>query len=508
MLPLLIEICSATLLVENQYFKHHCAGPPDTIYVFNVSDPFAYDPTLNETFPSYFRFHFGDVTVGDAANCYVPIPGIACTDSLDPSLSLPYLSGSTTWFQDIDNLEASVPTGANGFTYCLLFAANIGDSSALLGYEAMLLLEKKEQCYDDYFKCDTNGDFSHYESKGCTGAILDQIGINTTAQVLESPHLGNITVQLKTFTTAQEFYSWNQHVPTVDLVPQFDTAIDYIAAVVFGIAITLALSLPVSTVMQYLKDKKRLKIVNYIVLISHFFFFFWSIMVMLFWRLTFPVIESMAIFAEFRQNFFNIASLLFTMRTGHMIYVLHVFVFVVHAVCMGSSYNEYLANGGDNNYILSVDPNTANFLNSWDNASYFWIIFMFVWNCTPPLLISLKLITLKYMTASKNDKSHAEVIKKLFQIDRHLPLLLAGQIAVISGYLILKYLKLQTPILRNDIVYQDVTSFGTFFMIVHVILSSRINETIRISLQYQFTQTIQTTAQPESLFKTVADSKN
>ncbi|KAJ3253338.1 hypothetical protein HK103_000717 [Boothiomyces macroporosus] len=427
MLPLLLQLSSATLLVENQYFNHHCPDAPDTIYAFNVSDPFAYDPTLNETFPSYFRFHFGDVTVGDTANCYVPVPGIACTDSLAPSLSLPYLSGSTTWFDGINDLEASVPVGANGHTYCFL-SNTVGDTASLLGYEAMLLLQKTGQCYDDYFECNSSGVFTYYASTGCSGAVLDQLTLSDPRNI-SSNHLGNITVQLKTFEAAQIFYSWSQHVPTVDLVPQFDMPIDYIAATIFGITIALALTLPISTIVEYVKAKK--------------------------------------------------------------------------------SYNEYLANGGDNNYMMTVNPNIINFLNNWDDASYFWIIFMFVWNCTPPLIISINLVTLKFMTVNKLGKSPTEIVKKLFQIDKYLPLLLVCQILVIAGYLILKYIKLQTPMLGNDIVYQDVTSFGTFFMIVHVVLSARINETIRIALEYNFTQTnMVTTNMPTTMYRMETDGQN
>ncbi|KAJ3324153.1 hypothetical protein HDV06_000694 [Boothiomyces sp. JEL0866] len=503
MFVLLLRVASAVLLVENQYYEKHCSSAPDTIYVFNVEDPFAYDATSNETFPSYYRFHCGDVTVDDAANCYVSMPGIACTDSLDSTLSFPYLSGSTTRFKGISEIEASIPIFANGNTYCQLDSSNI-TLATLLGFKAVLFLGKDNHCYDNHFICNKDGSFYYYELPNCSGQLLDHFVIDLNPNLIYTNYLGNVTVQLKTFENAQVIYSWDQHCPIVDLVPQFEGPIDYIAGAVFGLSIVISLYLPTTTITNYYNEKKKLQLLNYIVLTGDFFLFFWTIMATIFWRMAFPDAETMSIFAEFRQDFFNIGSLLFTMRTGFILQatffgsqkwitvLIQGIVLIVHLVCVGASYLEYIFNGGDNNLIVTMDQNIAQFLSNWGEASYFWIIFMFVWNSLPPILISLYLIRLKFNSPTKGDLSNLESITKLFQIDKRLPYFLAGQSFTIFGYLLVKYIRNETYILGSDIVCQDMSAFSTLLMILHILQSAKINDTIKISLRYKQSALVKT----------------
>ncbi|KAJ3254536.1 hypothetical protein HK103_007090 [Boothiomyces macroporosus] len=306
----------ATLLVENQFFSKKCAGSPDTIYVFNVSDPYAYDPTLNETWPSFFRFHFQDFTVGDTDNCYVPIPGTACTGSLDLQASFPYDSGSTSWFDTMSDIETVVPISANGHEYCQLFASNFNDTTSLLGYKAIFLKVNDFVCYDGHFKCGTAGNFSYYGGTNCNGTLLSAISITGQAVSLQDANLGNISVVMKTFDTASMFYDWWQFTPGIFLVPQFDMPFDYISAVAFTLSILVGLYIPYITITTLRKVKKAFRFMNYLIITSQLLMVIWLIMKMIFWLTIFKDYESMAIFAEIREIFFNLGTFLSVIVSG------------------------------------------------------------------------------------------------------------------------------------------------------------------------------------------------
>ncbi|KAJ3311581.1 hypothetical protein HDV04_003959 [Boothiomyces sp. JEL0838] len=253
----------SALLVENQFFSPYCQTAPDTIYVFNVSDPFAYDPTLPGVWPSFFRFHFEDFTVGDVDNCYVPIAGTACTSSLDTARSAPYQSGSTNWFDTLSDIESAVPKSANGKSYCMLSATNMQDQSALLGYKAIFLQAVDGICYDGKFNCNNAGLFTYFESSGCAGAF-ESIQMPSSSSNTTLPSLGNLTVQLKTFKSASMIYDWQQNSPVTRLVPQWNIPFDYVAAAFFILAVLIGLYPPAITVYGAIVKKKKPLFLNYV----------------------------------------------------------------------------------------------------------------------------------------------------------------------------------------------------------------------------------------------------
>ncbi|KAJ3254551.1 hypothetical protein HK103_007105 [Boothiomyces macroporosus] len=477
----------SALLVENQFFSPYCQTAPDTIYVFNVSDPFAYDPTLPGVWPSFFRFHFEDFTVGDVDNCYVPIAGTACTSSLDTARSAPYQSGSTNWFDTLSDIESVVPKSANGKSYCMLSATNMQDQSALLGYKAVFLQAVDGVCYDGKFNCNHAGLFTYFESSGCKGAF-ESIQMPSSSSNITLPSLGNLTVQLKTFKSASMFYDWQQNSPVTRLVPQWNIPFDYIAAAFFIFAVLIGLYPPAITVYGAIVKKKKLLFLNYVVVFSQICIVLWTLLSMIFWLTVFPNNEIMARFAEARTLFFNLGSVISTFVTSnlyviiffkskkYMIYPIQLFVACMHIFLDGGNYIDYYINGGDNNYMYSAMPvSYQKFLNYWFRFANFWIIFMFIWNCIPPILISLM-----FINAIAGDKTIMEKLKLLILCDPYLPFLFIGQFIAISGFEIIRYIRRSTTILGGDMVFQDTTCFNVFFVALHISLTTRINETMKI----------------------------
>ncbi|KAJ3276658.1 hypothetical protein HDV01_004191 [Terramyces sp. JEL0728] len=477
----------SALLVENQFFAPYCQTAPSTIYVFNISDPFAYDPTLDEVWPSYFRFHAFDFAVDDVDNCYVPIAGTACTNSLDITGSAPYQSGSTNWFDTFDDIESVVPKAANGNTYCFLSPTDLYDNSALLGYKGIFLLSQEGVCHDNHFKCNPAGVFTYYVSAGCTGSFetiqMSVNSINTT-----SPNLGNVTIQLKTFQQTTMFYDWLQYSPLTNLVPQWKMPLDYIGAAAFLLAVFIGLYPPAVTIHAAIVKKKRPLFLNYVVVISQLCIVIWTILSMIFWLTIFTENEKMAVFAETRTTFFNLGTVLSTFVTSnlyviiffksqkYMIYPIQIFVAAMHIFLNGGNYIDYYFNSGNNNYMYNSMPASyEQFLVNWSKLANIWIIFMFIWNCIPPILISLM-----FINAVAGDKTFKRKIKLLILSDPYLPYLFLGQVIAIFGFEFNRYVRKSTPWMGSDLAYQDGTGFYVFFVSLHISLSTRINETMKI----------------------------
>ncbi|KAJ3320676.1 hypothetical protein HDV06_005084 [Boothiomyces sp. JEL0866] len=469
------------LILEN------CHGAPDSVYAFDISDPFAYDPTLNETFPSFFRFHFADYSVDDTDDCFVPLKGIACTSSLRPQISYPYSSGSTSWFDSSADISSVVSNGANGNTYCQLVSRNFSDPTTLFGFKAILLKTSDSICYDNHFTCSSEGLFSYFNESNCTGLSTSFV-LFDSAYSMNDPILGNITVVRKIFTDAKIIYDWWQYTPSIALVPQFDMAIDYISALVFIIAIFIGIPIPFMTIQSIRRDKKNIRPMNYLVICSQLLVVIWSILKMIFWLVVFADYESMAIFAEIRDIFFNLGTFTSTVATGIMCnaglfnknktlsYLIFTCLMVVHIVLTGVDYFSYYFNGSG-----LVTP-FVDFLNRLNKLQYLWIVFLFAWNCSVPLLISMKFLT-AFVEGTKN----SDKVRTLISADRYLPYLFAGQIFAVGGYVFNTMIRNYTSWYRSDIAYQDSTGFSVFFMMLHLSLAARINESMRIVSKFKKT---------------------
>lgn len=97
-----------------------------------------------------------------------------------------------------------------------------------------------------------------------------------------------------------------------------------------------------------------------------------------------------------------------------------------------------------------------------------------------PLLISLKFVAAFVVGANNSEK-----FKTLVSADKYLPYLFAGQIIAIGGYVINSSIRNYTTLLRSDIAFQDATGFQVFFMMLHLSIAARINESMRIVSKFK-----------------------
>ncbi|KAJ3311565.1 hypothetical protein HDV04_003943 [Boothiomyces sp. JEL0838] len=472
---LLTALVAGAILVENQYFEKKCVGPPNTIYAFSVSNPFAYDPSLNETWPSFFRFHFEEFSVGDTDNCYTPIAGTACTSSLRQDLSFPYSSGSTSWFPNLQNISTVVSQAANGYTYCMIYANDFDSPKDLFGFKA-ILFRSDDNCYDEHFKCGSNGTFSFYESRGCNEIPAIAVDIHKEISI-DSVYFGNVTLRMETFSNAAMYYDWIQFSPTADLVPRFDMPWDYISAFLYCISLILALYIPIHTIYRLRIKKLELKVMHYIVISSQLCMFLWIAMSLIFWLLIFEDNEQLAIFAEFRDIFLNIGTLLSSISTG-ILYVTAICncqsLITIHIALDGPNYLLYFYNGGDNNIFYSGDSSIISSVTTWENLGYLWVISLFAWNFAVPMIICLKCLELK-----SENLTYIKRFGVILSADPQLPYLFAIQLFSVIGYSFMSYVLFSTSWLGSNMGFQDGKAVGIFFMMLNVSFSLRINESVQ-----------------------------
>lgn len=228
----LLNFVYADQLVEGAYYGKDCVGPPDTIYTFQTVNTYSYiqwSPSLNETWPPYFKFHSDEVSAYDTGLVYVQMPGQTCIVTTDYSLSKPYWSGYTLYYSGGYSLD-TVPKAANGVSYCYLRSDNFNVTTNLNGYLSAYFRPNNNNCYDDSYRCFSNGTFQYFVGPGCTGAY-ESIQLSTTLTLVKSPNLGNISVQYYEVANATLFFSWLDATPVESLVPKFDIAMDYVALI-------------------------------------------------------------------------------------------------------------------------------------------------------------------------------------------------------------------------------------------------------------------------------------
>ncbi|KAJ3269335.1 hypothetical protein HDV01_001579 [Terramyces sp. JEL0728] len=485
LLNYLMVVTNALLLVEVQYLDNYCSGPPDNIYVFETNYAYSFlpwFPSLNETWPPYYKFHSIEATVGSPGSVFVVAPGQTCFISLDYARSSPYYSGYTLFYTGGYGLD-TIPQVANGLQYCFLTSNDFSNSSNLNGYKAAYFRPSDNACYDDHYGCSTGGVFTYYSDLGCSGAA-ESIVLST--QLLQTPtrFLGNISSQLYTVQAATLFFSWMKNVPHALGVPRMTTVGDWCALIfaVSSLVIGLIMLYKTFTNLRNAKGKLTAKLINFIAQICFLGYYigsvvYWCTVVTQYQQAVLSTASFVTLgvgtLLDCILTSFLVSDVLFERKKKIVQCINVIFIVSLHIATFGSSY------GGM--YILNIGPPTYPIpllvsMGEWQKLSVFWILFTFIYNTTVPILVGLKLIRIQAL--DKDSK------REMNKVDPNLKYYIACQFVAFGMYATAFVLQNYTYALGSDFGYQNAIPYCFCGMAFHTFLTSKIFGIISASSHY------------------------
>ncbi|KAJ3271398.1 hypothetical protein HDV01_006685 [Terramyces sp. JEL0728] len=207
------------------YSDYYCHGNPDTIIVFNETNP-----TPEYESASFFNY---------IPNCGSDIYSVdigCCLSSLDLIDTNGYTSFSRNYYGEYDFVQ-STPLGTRG-TYCLL--------QNITQYEQVYLLQNSK-CLEDVYKCTETGVLV-YPTEGCQGS----------PQALSFG--GNAT--LYTISSGQMTIEWTAFEPPTLLIPNYSEPLEILQLIFFIVTILGFVWLISFQILNFCKRKRRVDLLQ------------------------------------------------------------------------------------------------------------------------------------------------------------------------------------------------------------------------------------------------------
>ncbi|KAJ3276065.1 hypothetical protein HDV01_006235 [Terramyces sp. JEL0728] len=448
-------------------------------------------PGPNESWAPYFYFVDWFTIPGTCGYLAIETKYSCCVSSLNYEYSQPYMSGAPQYFDSIDQVANYLPKEMINSNYCRLERQDYNDFSSIYGYHMIYLHGNNNTCVDGWFTCSTDGTFTAFNyNSSCTG-YSEVYALTSSEQTFTSPLLGNFIGQFQTIEVAPLYIQWVTYAGN-QVIPQFDNGGTIFAAIVFAIAIMIALLMVTKTVVKYWDNRTNLKLIVVLIVVCQLFWLLWVILKLVYWIGRFSSNEQLALLGEFMALAIGIASLTSTWVSNTMLYAafqinskmikngLPIAIFILHFALAGNTYWIYWLNGGAGGLSAQEVKNIL----QWGEAKVYWIMFMLVWNCSIPIGICLKLVA---FVGNGKIKSR---LKALHSADALLFPCLILQIIAFAFYYIINNLNTYSAALYDDFTVLNLNPYNTLCLVLHSALTIRIVDAIKNVSRTKFTTTV------------------
>ncbi|KAI8905909.1 hypothetical protein EDD86DRAFT_248852 [Gorgonomyces haynaldii] len=470
---------NSALVLYSQFEQERCAGVPRSSYVFYTADYTQSEKPNDEAWPSFYTYQMPEFDISYCGNCQIPVKGECCVNSISPDFSAPYMSGAPQIVTQSSDIL--MPSSANGATFCWLQSLDIGN--ALFGFrEAYLLADSSGVCIDNHFQCFQNGTLNVFPRLNCSGTP-DRLMLSGIRNV-NTPILGNSRVQLLVLQTGTARYIWTAWIPSSMLVPDFKIWQERFSLSCYLMSGLLCVCMILYHIRMIVVDKRYRNMWTYWIIIL---FAIWSAYLFVFyWTTIFQDNNSMAIYGEFTHAFFHLATYLTTTFTtstfvtvlaslqGFGIYMIHAAVFIVHLLLGFPKYFYWFFNVAPTDigrqYIGFVQ-----LLRRWRAAYDYWMVFVFVYNIVPPLLLSYMLVHSRAKRSSVTDK-----VKTLVHKDMWLVPCIFMQVILLGCQTTIQNLFTSSKLLGGDREYIATWGYTALVMVLHSFFAFRIALGIKI----------------------------
>jgi hypothetical protein len=451
-----IQLCYSLQVISSEWLVEDCSDSPAVMYTFNL------DTTVNnatrkksEAMPWPVMLQVELTTNQWPQRCQsalkAPISKGCCVTASIPKNTQPYKSGSTEAVQDPNNPTFAAPRSAKGERYCHLKSAN----SSVFGYKEAWY-RADGGCYDKVV-CNANGQLVFYEDKSCSSPVENfQLTINTIP--LNSTALQSVEAAFVAVYNSTQDYSWIASIPTSSVYPDYRYTSDILIIICYTFA-----SIALLVVIVYMGYNLYVKRTRYILgqfisqvlwgawLVTRIYstFFIWN-----------PNLDE-ALYAL--QNLASLVavinitwSFLNFLRTKlYQNVIIYSAILVVH-----------LGLAGPNYYRWDRTPaHNPGWLNDWKKTYLpYWLLIMFIWNCSIPVYVMLNLLAFKASSFRKQLK---------MMVDDHAAFCIAllFQLMNMALYITLDQLRNNSEVLGSDRTWVASFSYIAFSFALHAVLN-------------------------------------
>ncbi|KAJ3301571.1 hypothetical protein HDV03_000647 [Kappamyces sp. JEL0829] len=449
--------------------------------LFSVAEISDALPGDNQTWPSMYAFAAPPYPVTPCGNLQaaVSIPGECCISAIEGSGAL-YSSGTSHIVDPALNLTANdlvafAPSDANGHSYCHL-AATVADS--LLGYSSVWILAQDAVCVEGFLSCSSSGVLQVWDKNAtdCSGNARERYPLSDKGSVITSGVLGGISAGVVVMQQGTESPSWTEYAPGYLLIPNFKSPIDYIATILYSLALLGALIVVLYAANRVYQRRTHQMI---ILCVSQLFWLAYVCFRIVYIYSLFPSDSVLSLYSFALGCTQNLAMLLTALYTANFLFAVVpkvsrrtmvltiLFILVLHFGLAGSNYLT----------LLATDPSQPlyNFINRWDAYRSYFTCFLFFWNIVPVCVVVFALTK----EPGLDWKQH---MKKVYSLDAVFYLIIVLQLLTIAIYFTIQYLQTQSSVLGDDRTLLSMSSFICLLITTHFFLNCVLIERIKLVL--------------------------
>ncbi|KAJ3313694.1 hypothetical protein HDV04_001704 [Boothiomyces sp. JEL0838] len=449
----LFKTSLSLLVLSSEWLQDDCNDSPAIMYTFDLDVTVSNATRKNDTWPTMLQLElYNNYWPQRCMSALkVPVSKGCCVTASIPKNTFPYKSGSTEAVRDPNNPTFDAAISARGERYCYLKSTN----SSVFGYKEVWY-RADDQCHERII-CNTNGTLSFYKDRNCS-LEMERYQLTITTATLNTSIIKPVQATFVEVYNVTKEYSWIASIPTSSVFPDYNYTSDVLILICYSFA-----SISLFIVIIYMGYCVCLKRTRYIVgqFVSQLLWASWlaTRMYSTFYIWT-PYID------QAMYTLQNLASLVAVINiTWSFLNFLR--AKLVHKVIVYSTIIAiHLGLAGPNYYRWDRTPShNPLWLNEWKKTYLpYWILMMFIWNCSIPVYVMFNLLGL-------NAKKFAKQL--LFLIDNHpaFCIALVFQLFNMALYITIDQLRNNSEVLGSDRVWVASFSYIAFTFALHAALN-------------------------------------
>ncbi|KAI8913596.1 hypothetical protein EDD86DRAFT_108996 [Gorgonomyces haynaldii] len=385
---LLASFVSGRYMLYSQWLNpptDTCVGAPEVMYGFFLADENRFTPKDGDIWPIGYALQARSSRTYQS-RCWLtlkaPLSKECCIISVFPQNTQGWVASTTILATQSDKL-LSAPLDANGQTYCQLSSQQ--DGTSIFGMDRGYYLSNQQCLQPNSVRCYPNGTLLIYPTAGCQGTPETMLLTNQATNV-SSAIIGNFSANMVTVGQATKTFSWTALVPTSYYVPTFKYLSTYYVAFFLATAILCNLTSLVYYTRQFIQTKKAIHFVHGICMLLWLVFCVARIFAVT--GMNTNAVDGIIYISEMLASLISvlltISVAMLILNASNTVQKTVLTILIVFHIFL--NWNNYLRP-----FPISGSLFTSSLVNFVNATNTVWIIFMFFFNCLPPLYFAFRL---------------------------------------------------------------------------------------------------------------------
>ncbi|KAI8908353.1 hypothetical protein EDD86DRAFT_254180 [Gorgonomyces haynaldii] len=485
----------------------YCQGPPSAVTVLDVSDLDLGSPNPGEIWTNayYITSPYYSCGTGISTEEFRLLKG-CCVSSLDVQITAGMTSASSKLVSDISELY-NAPVGMSGNRYCQI--TPISDGSVYSFVSVYLLADGT--CSEGVFSCSASGVFKTYN--GDCGVPNEVLQLSTTPQVFMNTSIGDFTAKIIVASDTHTVTDYTTYCPGYALIPTWKDPWEVFFMGMWVLDILLMFWYPITLIVKLIRNERVgyfyvMHSVAFVMLMiaAGIYIYQWIGFIVL----TEQDLRNYIAFVQF-DRVVNFVLIGWTMLVTANL-VINKLLLIDGSFAMKVASNLFVVIFMTIFYIPDLflyyqfyyrGPSTPalKFLGQWKNSTLKLAILAriieILFNAVPPLLTCIKMAR-----SYKDDFSSG--LKKIFKLDRNLPLSLSLLGIGICARMVHAGIRLfGVRLLGNDRVFLAFTALYYFASVMTLVGVVKTSETMTAILKHKEKNPSAITVTMKSVHKTV-----